>query len=54
MNKQEEQAKIWAVLRDSDTNNNIWTPQQVLAELRKRHLQRASEHITTQVINQDS
>ena len=51
MNKQEEQAKIWAVLKDSDHNNNTWTAKQVLAELGRRHLERARMNITTQVIN---
>ena len=51
MNKQEEAAKIWAVLKDSDHNNNIWTAKRVLAELGRRHLERASMNITTQVIH---
>jgi hypothetical protein len=47
-----QQQKMWATLTNTDDQNRIWTPQQVLAELQRRHLQRASVNITTQVINQ--
>ena len=50
MNKQEEQAKIMAVLRASDERNNQSTVPNILAELRRRHLERASQ-ITTQVVD---
>lgn len=51
MNQQEEQAKIMAVLRNTDDVNNPMTAQEVWAELQRRHLQRASMNVTTQAIN---
>ena len=49
MNTQQQQ--VWDLLTRTDHENSIWTPQQVWAELHRRHLQRASMHITTQVIH---
>ena len=48
--KDEEQAKIIAVLRASDERNNQSTIPDILAEIRRRHLERASQ-ITTQVVD---
>jgi hypothetical protein len=46
-----EQQKMWDLLTSTDHNNNIWTAKQVLAELGRRHLERASMNITTKVIH---
>ena len=48
--KQTEQAKIMAVLKNTDERNNQSTIPNILAELRRRHLERASQ-ITTQVVD---
>lgn len=50
MNRQEEQAKIMAVLSNSDDKNNSNTIPNILAEIRRRHLERAAQ-VTTQVVD---
>lgn len=51
MNQQEEQDKIMAVLSNTDSENNPTTIPDIVAELRRRHLERASMNVTTQAIN---
>ena len=47
--KQTEQAKIMAVLKNTDERNNQSTVPDILAELRRRHLERASQVATKPV-----
>jgi hypothetical protein len=49
MNQQQQQ--MWDLLTSTDQKNNTWTAKRVLAELARRHLQRASMHVTTQVVD---